>query len=133
MAMKASSWNSKLEKKRGDLMVSIEKNKKSLLAHTDAIKKAHRRTRGAIQQMEDISRTLKSIKSRLSAYREQNRNSSKDKLRSMKNRCDEFQESQGQEVILVLRMNLYSVNKANLLAKSYDGVRLNLRFRRSAR
>ncbi len=76
----------------------MDKHKKSIIQHTNAIKKAHHRTRGTKQQMDEIFQTLKSMKSRLSGIRDANRNKNKDKLRALKSRFDAFLEDQKVQV-----------------------------------
>ena len=87
-----------LEKKNETLQSSVQKNKASILTNNEALKKAHRRTRGTLQQIEEIRHMLKSFKLRISEIRERHLSAKKDKHRNLIHRCDSFKIKQGVEV-----------------------------------
>ena len=89
---------SSLEKTKETLLSSVQKNKASILMNNEALKKAHRRTRGTLQQIEEIRHMLKSFKLRMSGIRERHLNANKDKFRNLIHRCNSFKIKQGLEV-----------------------------------
>jgi hypothetical protein len=98
LSNKASAWCSKYTAKKDELASSIAKQKGLIRGNTEAIKKAHRRIKANLQQIEDIFQRFRSLKARLSDLSESSRSIQKEKMRALKKRFENLKASNAIEV-----------------------------------
>ncbi len=98
ISKKASAWSSKYSAKKDELASSLAKYKGLIRGNTEAIKKAHRRIKANLQQIEDVFQRFGSVKARLSDLCETSRATQKEKMRSLKKRFENLKASNAAEV-----------------------------------
>jgi sugar-specific transcriptional regulator TrmB len=113
LSNKAAAWHSKYTAKKDELASSLAKNKNLIRGNTEAIKKAHRRIKANLQQIEAIFQRFRSVKGRLSDLRETSRAAQKEKMRALKKRSENFKSSHAAEVRCVSSSFLFPCRYAS--------------------